>query len=226
MRKKSEDPLMGSFKRLLLFLLFSLCIAVVWALWGQDLTGFRISKNGIRMSRNLHEVDPGKFFRSAQLTGPELQEVIDKHKIKTIINLQGERPGFDWYDDEERVARENDVQLISISMALDPVPRREYLIQLLDALRDSPRPILLHCRSGSDRTGEATAIYRIEYMGHSKQDALTSLAWKYWHTPITVPSKMYFMKEVYKGEAWMRENYDHCAPGLQYADRTHCEPGT
>ena len=189
----------------------------------QNFDGFRVSMDGVRMTRNFYEVDPGKFYRSAQLTGEELRKVIQDYGIKTVVNLQGARPGFKWYDDEERVTRELNVKLISISMAKEPTPRREYLIQLLDAFRDEARPILVHCRSGSDRTGEATAIYRMEYMGATREQALESLSWDYWHSDILVPSKKYFISEVYKNEKWAREHYSHCMPGLRYADRLYCE---
>ncbi|MFN3444028.1 MAG: hypothetical protein ACK4Z3_16590, partial [Rhizobium rosettiformans] len=52
------------------------------------------------LSGNFHEVLPGQFYRSAQLSGERLGAEIDRYGIKTVINLRGENPGKDWYDDE------------------------------------------------------------------------------------------------------------------------------
>src|SRR5690242_684397 len=43
----------------------------------------------VRLSKNFYEVDPGKFYRSAQLSPTELKDVVDKYGIKTVISLRG-----------------------------------------------------------------------------------------------------------------------------------------
>ena len=51
-------------------------------------------------SGNFHEVVPGQFYRSAQLSGERLGAEIDRYGIKTVINLRGENPDKGWYVDE------------------------------------------------------------------------------------------------------------------------------
>jgi protein tyrosine phosphatase (PTP) superfamily phosphohydrolase (DUF442 family) len=183
--------------------------------------GFRVSMDGIRLARNFYEVDPGKLYRSAQLTGQELAGVIDRYKIKSIINLQGKRPETDWYTDEARVARTKGVTLINLEMTVESIPKRFELLKLLEAYRTLERPILVHCRSGSDRTGEAVAIYKMEYMDQSRERALQSFNLRYLYVPFFAPAKTYFI-ENYGGRDWAYTRYDHCDKNWEYADQREC----
>jgi protein tyrosine phosphatase (PTP) superfamily phosphohydrolase (DUF442 family) len=183
--------------------------------------GLRVSSDGIRLSKNFYAVDPGKFYRSAQLTGDELDEVIRRFGIKTVINLRGDNPGASWFDNEVRVVNKERVKFISLPMATDSIPHTDELEALLDAYSKSPRPILIHCQSGSDRTGEASAIYAMEYMHMPREQALGMLSPRYWHFSILVPSKTYFMS-LYQGAEWAREKYDDCDKRYLWADRREC----
>jgi hypothetical protein len=42
-----------------------------------------------RISKNFYEIDPGKYYRSAQLTKFELEDVVKRHGIKTVISVRG-----------------------------------------------------------------------------------------------------------------------------------------
>jgi len=49
------------------------------------------------------------------------------------------------------------------------------IIDALKAIADAPKPILIHCRHGSDRTGVVVAMYRIILQDWPKEDALDEL---------------------------------------------------
>ncbi|MES2964367.1 MAG: tyrosine-protein phosphatase [Bdellovibrionota bacterium] len=168
--------------------------------------------------RNLHTVEKGKLYRSGQLSGSTLESVIKKHGIKTVINLRGYNPTQDWFKAEEKVANKTGTKLVSISMNSKRLPHREDLLTLLDTFATAPRPILVHCEGGSDRTGEAAAIYQMLYMGKTKKDALKMLTAKYLHFTWLKPAKSYFIKNVWQGEEWARESYDPCSGGYEYYD--------
>lgn len=175
---------------------------------------------GFRPGKNFHEVVPGEFYRSAQLTGKEFEAAIKDHGIKTIINLRGEKPGSDWFENEVAAAEKHGVQLVSIGMRASRIPHRQDLIKLLDVYANAPRPILVHCQGGADRTGEATAIYAMEYMGWSRKRALKMLTLKYYHFRVFTPAKSYFIRNVYNGETWARTEYDPCAADYKYYDKS------
>lgn len=163
-----------------------------------------------RTIENFHEVDPGRFYRSAQLTDDELRTVVAKYHIKTVINLRGPQPEEEWYQNEEKVVDEMGIHLIDIGFNSQTVPRRAALIQYLTTLKNAPRPILVHCRAGSDRTGEASAIYAIEYMNQSREKALEQLSSKYLHFQVFQPAKKYFISH-YGGPQWASKTYSECS---------------
>ncbi len=162
------------------------------------------------ISCNFHEVDPGKLYRSNQLTGKQFSKAIEKLGIKTIINLRGESPTKEWYQEESQVAEEYGVELINIKMRASHIPTKENLIKLLESFESAERPILIHCQAGADRTGEATAIYQMEYMGKSKKEALKMLTPRYLHLKKKYPAKRYFFKR-YEGVEWAYNEYDPCS---------------
>ena len=164
-----------------------------------------------RPAKNFHEVDPGKFYRSAQLTGDEFSEAIRDYGIKTIINLRGASPGEGWYDDEVRAAREQGVAHLNFGFSTKQVPHRTSLLPLLEALHTVRRPILVHCRSGADRTSEVSAVYAMLYMGQTKEQAMRQLNLRYLYVEFFAPAKRLFVQD-WQGEAWARDSYDPCLP--------------
>ncbi len=48
--------------------------------------------------------------------------------------------------------------MLNIGFGSHELPQSNRLNQLVDALLTAPRPILLHCHRGADRTGMASAI--------------------------------------------------------------------
>ena len=159
---------------------------------------------------NFHEVDPGKFYRSGQMSGDEIAEVIEEYGIKTVINLRG-TSNSDWWKDEHEAVINGGAVHHNIRMKADRLPHKEDLRKLIEVYRTAERPILVHCKHGADRAGEATTMYLMEYMGYSKKAAIKEgLSRKYWHYPEVVPSKKYFMKNIYVDMDWAYNEYDPC----------------
>lgn len=164
---------------------------------------------------NFHEVDKGKLFRSAQLDGKDFEKAIKVHGIKTIINLRGVSDS-DWYKEEMAAAKKHNVTHISIGMSAKRLPHKKDLIKLLESFESAERPILIHCQGGADRTGEASAIYQMLYMGKSKTDALKMLTLRYFHIKERMPAKRYFIKDLWNGIEWVYNEYDPCKGDYKY----------
>ena len=113
----------------------------------------------IQYQGNFHTVKEGAFYRSAQLSKNELQSAIRDHKIRSVLNLRGAHPGQAWYDEELAVS------------------------QALGIVRDAPKPLLVHCKSGADRTGLVSALYRFAGEGVSADQADRELSLVYGHFP-------------------------------------------
>lgn len=108
---------------------------------------------------NVCEVLPGRLYRAAQPTENGLAELSRKHGIRTILNLRGEHPGEPWYDNEKAFAERHGIRLVSLPLSAG----RELSVgefRIIEAIFASAvGPVLVHCKSGSDRTGLACAIF-------------------------------------------------------------------
>ena len=168
---------------------------------------------------NLHTVRDEVMYRSAQPTGTDLRMIAKEYGIKSIINLRGAEPGEDWYDEEVEASEELKLELVDISMSARRLPHRDDLLRLFKAFKDLPRPILIHCKGGADRTGEAVAIFALDHLKWSKRKAAGQLHPYFGHIPDRYPAKTYFIREVYQGEEWARESYYPCRQDYKYYDK-------
>jgi protein tyrosine phosphatase (PTP) superfamily phosphohydrolase (DUF442 family) len=200
---------------------------VVSVLLFLSLVGFVWRASVFRISKNFSEVDPGKFYRSAQLTPEELQEVIDQYGIKTVISLRGAPKNSYWVPGQVEVLAKNNVRFLDFGWTSDYFPSNEDFRGFMTALRDAPRPILVHCRTGADRTGEASAIYAIEFMKVPVVEAIKSqLNFGHWHVPTFHPAKIEFVKR-YQGLDWALTQYNMCDPqNSKWVEPGHCPPNS
>ena len=131
---------------------------------------------------NFHEVEKGAVYRSALLGSEKLDQAVDRLGVKTVLNLCGEQPGVEWYEGEVEVSRRRGVKFVNMALSANTALDAAQLAKLTDALRDAPKPLLIHCRAGSDRTGLASAIY-VATHGGSYHDAQNQLSLYYGHFP-------------------------------------------
>lgn len=144
-----------------------------------------IKEGDVLVGENFHAVVPGELYRSAQLSGPHLERHMKAEGIRTVINLRGPNPGSGWYDDEVRTCERLNVTHIDVRMSARELPPPAEAAALLAALHDAPRPLLVHCKNGADRSGLASAAYLIAERG---VDATTAASdqlhiW-YGHMPV------------------------------------------
>jgi protein tyrosine phosphatase (PTP) superfamily phosphohydrolase (DUF442 family) len=176
---------------------------------------------------NLHTVEKDVLYRSAQPTGGDLEMIVNRYSIKSVINLRGAGPGQNWYDNELIVSEQYGLKRVDIPMSAERLPHKDDLVKLLDAFKDLPKPILVHCRAGADRTGEAAAIFAFDHLNMSKSEASGQLHPYYGHVPDLYPAKTFFFNEVYKGEQWARESYDPCRADYPYYSKVdYCGVGS
>ncbi len=140
-------------------------------------------------AKRLREVTPGRVYRSGQMNAGGFRETILRWGIKTVINLQHEEPDpflpERWFGRgmirESELCRDLNVKYILLQPDVLPPDNRldklppavdEFLAILDDEVN---YPVLLHCKAGLHRTGRLTAIYRMEYEGWSRGEALREL---------------------------------------------------
>lgn len=132
---------------------------------------------------NLHVLDNGAFYRAGQMSAIELQETLANGNIRTVLNLRGAHPEERWYAAEASVAMGHGVRYISIPISSSKEPGLKAMMRMAEVLRDSPKPILVHCQGGADRTGLASAIYELVVVGQSEDMAADQLSVFFGHIP-------------------------------------------
>lgn len=154
---------------------------------------------------NFHALVPGVAYRSAQLEPSRLAMVIKDYNIKSVLNLRGKSDSSNWYMDEVRVTEELGVRHESWKIsALRHVSPKE-LSEILAVLDQLPKPVLIHCQGGADRTGLISAAWMFSRQHQSAEQAKQQLSFIYGHLPWfgnpTIAMDLSFAKFVAKRQA-------------------------
>jgi len=112
----------------------------------------------VLVGTNEHWLIEGRVYRSAQLGPDRLRSVVVENGIRTLLNLRGYAPDFDWYQEEARVARDCNVSLEDLTLSAGRLPPPKEVRRLVEVLDGAEYPIFIHCRRGSDRTGLVAAL--------------------------------------------------------------------
>lgn len=113
-------------------------------------------------------------FRTAEMSPDELVEFVDRHHVRTVIDF---RTTVDRVHAEEQALTSNGIRSINIPSEL--VPSDEAVNSFLDVMGDvSNYPILFHCEHGIGRSSLFEAIYRIEFLGWSNEEAQKSALYR------------------------------------------------
>jgi hypothetical protein len=150
---------------------------------------------------NLAIVDPGRVIRSAQPT-TQLGRWIHDYQIRSILNLRGGSLEDWWYALEVKTARDWGVSFRDLPLIATRRPRRRELLALIDILDSCPYPLLIHCKSGADRTGLASAIYLLVRRGEPPKQALRAFSVEFGHVPIGGTEHLHEPLEEYA--AWLK----------------------
>jgi protein tyrosine/serine phosphatase len=130
--------------------------------------------------RNWGVVESGRLYRSNHPLPWQLESAVRRFGIESVINLRG-----------HRTACGSDVLGRSAAGALGLVhadqpfesrgaPHKDRLLRLIHLYRTLPEPILIHCKSGADRTGLAAGVWRL-IQGQGAARAAAELSMRYGH---------------------------------------------
>jgi protein tyrosine/serine phosphatase len=137
----------------------------------------------IRYMGNIHVVEEGQLYRSAQLDKGQFERVIEKYQIKSILNLRGDNAGQVWYDDELAVSKASEVKHFDYGIGAGEVVTTGQINDILKIVRAAPKPLLIHCNGGADRSGLVAALYLAEIEKRPVDEAAEQLSLIYGHFP-------------------------------------------
>jgi len=139
----------------------------------------------------VHPVIQNTVYRSAQLSGNNLQKNINKYQFKSIINLRGKRRE-EWYQTESKISKKNNVELYNVRLSAIQFPTSTEVDSLVHILQTAKKPFLLHCRGGADRTGMASALVLSIEKDASLQEMKNQFSWKYFVFRSLSTGKLFF----------------------------------
>jgi protein tyrosine/serine phosphatase len=139
---------------------------------------------------NFHPITTGVAYRSAQLDRDELEHYIKKYNIRSVVNLRGKNPDATWYIEEIKVSVEQNAAHYDISLSAFQEPTKEDVQKLLEIFKSAPRPLLIHCQAGADRSGLVAAMWKVAVDKEPKSEAGKQLSILYGHIPIGKTSAM------------------------------------
>ncbi len=140
-------------------------------------------------AKRLRPVEEGKLYRSGCMTADGFRDAIQKLGIKTVISFWDEDPDPTLYANrfssssikESDLCKSLDVNYRFIYVRLISDDRagkdRPEAIDEFFKIMDDPKnhPVLIHCKAGLHRTGVMAAVYRMEYNGWTRQEAMHEL---------------------------------------------------
>jgi protein tyrosine/serine phosphatase len=120
-----------------------------------------------------------RVWRSAQPTPGDLKR--EKAKgLKTVICLRNGVKFSPWPLEQEACDTLG-LDLHNVSIRGREAPSQSDLLALLNLFSTIEYPVLIHCKSGADRTGFIAAVYLMAVEERRPEEASVQLSWRYGH---------------------------------------------
>ena len=166
---------------------------------------------------NWATVLPGRLYRSNHPTPARLRAAVDRHGLRTLINLRGHRRcGSDALSRDAASA----LGLHHVDMAFESrgAPHRDRILRFAELYRSIEAPALMHCKSGADRAGLASGLV-VLFEGGTAAQALQHLSWRYGHFSRSRTGVLdaFFVRYAEQAEGrtafldWVAQEYDEVA---------------
>ncbi|GBQ48576.1 hypothetical protein AA18895_1372 [Acetobacter ghanensis DSM 18895] len=128
---------------------------------------------------NFHAVIPGKVYRCNHPTPARLRRAVSKLGLRTLVNLRGHRQcGSDALS--RNAAAQIGITHLDMAFESRGAPHKDRILRFAQMYRELQFPMLMHCKSGADRAGLASALV-IMFEGGTAEQALGELSWRYLH---------------------------------------------
>ena len=166
--------------------------------------------------QNLHSIG-ANYYRSSQPSPRQLRRHKAMLKIRTVINLRGENESSAVWQLEKEECERLGLHLINIRLLSRSFPHPEDINQIIKVLKEIPFPVLVHCKSGADRAGLFSVIYRYVHLNEPLDQSLSELSLRYGHVKFARTGMLDKFFELFQQansatkislEKWIMEDYD------------------
>ncbi|UFN50898.1 tyrosine-protein phosphatase [Roseomonas sp. OT10] len=168
--------------------------------------------------RNWGVVAPGRLYRSNHPQPWQLRQAASRFGLRTVINLRGHRAecGSDALSRAEATA----LGLVHVDAPFESrgAPHKDRILRLAQILERVEEPVLIHCKSGADRTGLAAGLWLL-LQGRPVEEAKAQLSLRWGHVRASRTGILDAFFDAYARSAapggtrkpfldWLREDYD------------------
>lgn len=159
----------------------------------------------------------GGLYRSSQLSPGQVLRLSKSLGLRSLVNLRGIiRQGATLRLEAEASRKRAGLRLFVIRSLSRGLLSREELLQMMDFIKTMELPALVHCKSGADRAGHFSVLYRHLRLGEPIERAVRELNWRYGHFPTSRTGFLDHFFKVYlrdrqpfqSFEDWLRNDYD------------------
>lgn len=167
--------------------------------------------------RNWGVVEAGRLYRSNHPLPWQFGQAMRRHGLRSVINLRGHRQVCG--SDALGRARATEIGLIHADAPFESrgAPHKDRIARLAGLFAELPEPVLIHCKSGADRTGLVAGIWLL-LQGRPVEAALDQLRWRFGHVSagrtgiLDAFFRAYAAFQAAHGPKpfldWVREDYD------------------
>jgi protein tyrosine/serine phosphatase len=177
--------------------------------------------------RNWGVVESGRLYRSNHPLPWQLRDAAHRLGLRTVINLRGERR--DCGSDRLGRSAAAELGLVHIDAPFESrgAPHKDRILRLAGIFQTVPEPILLHCKSGADRTGLAAGLWLL-LQGRPVEEAMAQLSLRWGHVRQGKTGILDAFFERYAAAVqvrpkpfldWLREDYDEAALRREFRSR-------
>ncbi|MFA5529201.1 MAG: tyrosine-protein phosphatase, partial [Thiohalomonadaceae bacterium] len=133
----------------------------------------------VHVNYRFETISAGRVFKSAAIPPHRIGDYIERHGIRTVIDLRDPGGVRDALHPENQREIEAEAEAVArlagvrhVNIPSRQLPSAETLARFFEVLdQDEAYPVLIHCHHGTGRAEIYSAIYRIEYEGWSNEAA-------------------------------------------------------
>ncbi len=158
-------------KLLKLALILCACIAAGVLIW-EELLEDRV------VAKRFGVVEPGKIYRSGQISSYLIEPVLSENKIEKVIALNGSDLQKPYLKTEVETAKKLHIDHQVLHLIGDGTGDVEdYAEAVAEIMRceKAGKPVLVHCAAGAQRTGGVIAAYRMLVQKKTPEEAYQEL---------------------------------------------------
>jgi hypothetical protein len=119
---------------------------------------------------NFHWIERDDAARASQAYLGLLGPFLSSNGLKAVINLRGAHPKVAWWRYESETCAQLGVTHLDVTLNSRRLPLRRMLVSLFDAFDAAPRPLVVKCAGGQDRTSLAAALHVVHRDGWSAME--------------------------------------------------------